>query len=96
MKRDKWHPTKSSYLCSDHFEEKNFRYNNERRSLIANAIPSVFSFPEHLTTKSKPERSLPKKRARIQEEQQEIDDVVCKKQKIEELDQKSCKLNNLK
>lgn len=91
MKRDKWQPTKSSYLCSDHFEAKCFKMNNERRYLTPNAIPTVFTFPEHLTIKLKRERSLPQKRAGLQEEHQEIEVVVCKKQKIEELNQESSK-----
>lgn len=48
MRRDKWQPTKYSYICSSHFEEKLMYTSTDRKQLLANAIPTIFSFPEHL------------------------------------------------
>ncbi|KAK7868402.1 hypothetical protein R5R35_005027 [Gryllus longicercus] len=61
MKRDKWYPTKSSFICSMHFEEKIMYFVNERRRLLANAVPTIFDFPSHFQ-KRQSSRPSPKKR----------------------------------
>ncbi|KAK8765451.1 hypothetical protein V5799_031941 [Amblyomma americanum] len=46
IKRDKWQPTKSSCVCSAHFEDKSFEQNRADgwKKLKPNAVPTVFPF----------------------------------------------------
>ncbi|GFV93430.1 THAP domain-containing protein 3 [Trichonephila clavipes] len=46
MKREHFEPGPSSVLCSDHFEEECFEYQNftNRRQLKAGSIPTIFGF----------------------------------------------------
>ncbi|KAI5727393.1 hypothetical protein M8J77_023920 [Diaphorina citri] len=50
MKRDKWKPSKHSKICSAHFTEDSFVTNpwSERKKLSDTAVPSIFTFPDHL------------------------------------------------
>ncbi|XP_047111730.1 THAP domain-containing protein 5-like [Schistocerca piceifrons] len=48
MRRDKWQPTQYSYICSFHFEDKYMYSTNEKSRLLANAVPTIFTFPDHL------------------------------------------------
>ena len=49
-------PTKSSYLCGEHFTDNDFSYSSvlpysnclRKKYLKKDAVPSVFKFPEHL------------------------------------------------
>lgn len=60
MKRNKWQPTASSYICSKHFAENCFRtYSNQLR-LKEDAVPSVFDFPSHLQKRRAERRPLVK------------------------------------
>ncbi|KAJ8879413.1 hypothetical protein PR048_020021, partial [Dryococelus australis] len=59
LKRDKWYPTPASYLCSEHFTEKGIYKTNNQRLLLESAVPTEFSFPEHI--KKNIERPLPKR-----------------------------------
>ncbi|KAH6921221.1 hypothetical protein HPB50_027790 [Hyalomma asiaticum] len=53
IKRDKWHPTNTSYICSAHFEPSNYEQNRADgwKKLKPNAVPTLFTF-----------RPLPKER----------------------------------
>ncbi|KAH8009376.1 hypothetical protein HPB51_015699 [Rhipicephalus microplus] len=48
LKRDKWKPSPGSRLCSSHFTEARFDRSGSRTRLKSDAIPMLFSFPEHL------------------------------------------------
>lgn len=64
MRRDKWFPSRASRICSTHFEEKYMYFTNNQRRLLANTVPSIFSFPKHLQT-IRIERPPPNKRLRV-------------------------------
>ena len=69
MKREKWTPTASSYLCGEHFLETDYTHPSllphstslGKKYLKKDAVPSVFKFPEHLQKRPVKERN-PKKR----------------------------------
>ena len=63
MKRDKFVPTKTSYICSSHFLPDDYATAqiSYRPKLKSNAVPSIFSFPERLLPK-KSKRKQPLKR----------------------------------
>ena len=46
MKRDKFIPTKNSYLCGGHFIASDYKYVDSIK-LNDNAVPSIFKLPEH-------------------------------------------------
>ena len=49
LRRDNWVPTKSSRLCSDHFQEDMIDRSGKTVRLKPDAIPTRFkSFPKHL------------------------------------------------
>ena len=48
MRRDHWIPKPYSTLCSDHFEEKYFDRTGQITRLRADAVPTLFNFPQHL------------------------------------------------
>ena len=50
VRRECFTPTSTSYLCSDHFTEADFQVKPGAaiRRLNDTAVPSIFSFPEHL------------------------------------------------
>ncbi|XP_077491892.1 uncharacterized protein LOC144102508 [Amblyomma americanum] len=48
LRRDKWKPSSGSRLLSDHFTESCFDRTGTRTRLVPDAVPTVFSFPEHL------------------------------------------------
>nr|XP_057933226.1 THAP domain-containing protein 1-like isoform X2 [Doryrhamphus excisus] len=48
MRRDQWTSKPYSTLCSDHFEEKHFDRTGQTTRLRADAVPTLFSFPQHL------------------------------------------------
>ena len=58
VKRDKWIPSKYSYICSEHFNIADYvvppgqAYTKLRKS----AVPSKLNFPSHLMPKEKPSR----------------------------------------
>ena len=49
VRRKSWQPTPHSFICSEHFLPSDFLtgYVN-RRQLKDDAVPSVFSYPQHL------------------------------------------------
>ncbi|XP_049924980.1 uncharacterized protein LOC126405328 [Epinephelus moara] len=52
VRRKNWTPSKSSRLCSTHFEESEFLIDRKgQRRLKDNAVPTIFSFPHHLLLK---------------------------------------------
>ena len=83
-------PTKTSYICSQHFLPTDYtdapfsHYLNKapRKFLKKDAIPSLFEFPEHLQKKPSKERN-PKKRVC---EDKEVQVQTEKQQKIQKLD----------
>ena len=48
MRRDKWLPTETSWICSVHFNDDCFRRYNSKMRLNEDAVPSIFLFPAHL------------------------------------------------
>ena len=46
MKRDKFIPTKNSYLCGGHFIASAYKFVDSIK-LNDNAVPSIFKLPEH-------------------------------------------------
>ncbi len=71
MRREKWNPTKTAYICSQHFLASDYNYppsltqavSLKRKYLKFDAVPSIFDFPDHLKKKPVKERN-PKKRER--------------------------------
>ena len=69
MRRDHWTPTKTSYMCSQHFLPTDYTdapfsqhlSKSSRKFLKRDAVPSLFEFPGHLQKKPSKERN-PKKR----------------------------------
>jgi hypothetical protein len=58
MKREKWQPTATSFLCSVHFQDCCFRQYNSQVRLKEDAVPSIFNFPQHLQKVVKQRRPL--------------------------------------
>ncbi|KAI1901782.1 hypothetical protein AGOR_G00037940 [Albula goreensis] len=52
IKRTNWMPTPCSYLCSNHFEEKDFDQASKRKLLLKTAVPNIFTLPFHLKPKT--------------------------------------------
>ena len=48
MRRDHWTPSKYSTICSDHFVEECFDRTGQTTRLHSDAVPTQFSFPQHL------------------------------------------------
>ncbi|CAG0904252.1 unnamed protein product, partial [Darwinula stevensoni] len=48
MRRNDFHPTKTTYLCGKHFTEEDFEVGGLIRRLKPDAIPRIFYFPNHL------------------------------------------------
>lgn len=57
-KRKGFSPSRSSKLCSQHFEEKDFEVGGLRRRLKNGAIPSIFDFPLHLQKQQTKRREI--------------------------------------
>ncbi|XP_064482156.1 THAP domain-containing protein 3-like [Ornithodoros turicata] len=51
--RGTWRPSGFSKICSLHFEEKCFKYNNDRRYLVPGSVPTITDLPQHLQKKKK-------------------------------------------
>ena len=63
-KRENFVPTKNSSLCSQHFVKENYNYCDANKPrLKANAVPSVFAFPERLQVKTACRKGPAKRRA---------------------------------
>jgi hypothetical protein len=60
VKRDKWEPSATSYICSRHFTDSCFRQYQTQFRLKADAVPSVFDYPQHLQATVKERRPLVK------------------------------------
>ena len=59
MRRDKWTPSKYSYICSAHFNVTDYAApppGQPYTKLKKSAVPSKFNFPCHLMPKTKPAR----------------------------------------
>uniref|UniRef100_A0A131Z1R4 Thap domain protein n=1 Tax=Rhipicephalus appendiculatus TaxID=34631 RepID=A0A131Z1R4_RHIAP len=67
LKREKWRPSPGHRLCSDHFAESCFIRTGARTRLLADAVPTLFSFPDDSDDSQKniPERRAPKRRGEI-------------------------------
>lgn len=69
MKRDKWHPTAYSFLCSDHFKDSDYKTGKRLKSkLNPDAVPSLFQFPPHLCQKTQVRRRLDYKKSSVVDE----------------------------
>ena len=59
VRREKFSPSKNSFLCSRHFLETDFNYPSNlpqsesirNRHLKKDAVPSIFHFPDHMEKK---------------------------------------------
>ncbi|KAE8625029.1 hypothetical protein XENTR_v10006134 [Xenopus tropicalis] len=72
LNRENFFPTLHTFLCSKHFEESCFDRTGQTVRLRANAVPTIFIYPEHMKEKisclkvtsiAKPEEHLPQPRA---------------------------------
>ncbi|XP_064475886.1 THAP domain-containing protein 1-like [Ornithodoros turicata] len=68
MHRKNWAPSKSSVLCSRHFEEACFDRTGQTARLKSDAVPTKFDFPQHLLKRVQP-RKPPPTRHNIEVEQ---------------------------
>lgn len=62
VRRDKWAPSRTSLLCSDHFTKESFGTRGKTTRLKRDAVPTIFSFPAHLQKDERPMRNPPKAR----------------------------------
>ena len=64
LRREKFVPTKYSYVCSAHFVAEDYLTSKEatKPRLKDNAVPSIFSFPKHLGTTITKTRKPPKRK----------------------------------
>ncbi|XP_041035046.1 THAP domain-containing protein 5-like isoform X1 [Carcharodon carcharias] len=62
MKREKWVPSQYQYICSEHFTPDSFEWRWGTRYLKADAVPTIFSFPEQPTKRKVLARSNGNKR----------------------------------
>lgn len=51
IRRDKWEPTSTTFICSVHFSESCFRRYSLQIRLKEDAVPSIFDFPAHMQKK---------------------------------------------
>ncbi|XP_043536983.1 THAP domain-containing protein 5-like isoform X1 [Chiloscyllium plagiosum] len=58
MKKEKWLPSQYQYVCSEHFTPDNFEWKWGTRYLKADAVPTMFSFPEQPTKRKALARSI--------------------------------------
>lgn len=65
IRRENWNPSKTSRLCGEHFLPSDYQDipGSKRKVLKLDAVPSVFNFPKHLKTVTKP-RKEPVRRVR--------------------------------
>ncbi|XP_064479170.1 THAP domain-containing protein 2-like [Ornithodoros turicata] len=68
MHRKNWAPSKSSVLCSRHFQEACFDRTGQTARLKSDAVPTKFDFPQHLLKRVQP-RKPPPTRHNIEVEQ---------------------------
>ncbi|XP_078097743.1 THAP domain-containing protein 5-like isoform X2 [Mustelus asterias] len=73
MKREKWVPSQYQYICSEHFTPDSFEWRWGTRYLKADAVPTIFSFPEQPTKRKVLVRSNGNKRQRKRLEAQSND-----------------------
>ncbi|XP_055520024.1 THAP domain-containing protein 3-like isoform X2 [Leucoraja erinacea] len=48
VRRENFHPTSHTFLCSKHFEQTCFDRTGQTRRLRENAVPTIFDFPPHV------------------------------------------------
>ncbi|XP_069669420.1 THAP domain-containing protein 1-like [Periplaneta americana] len=60
VKREKWTPTKNSFLCSEHFTKESYeaQLSSGRWYLKEDAVPELFNYPERLHTVIKRRKPL--------------------------------------
>lgn len=51
IRRQKWHPKPTDFICSEHFASSSFRMYSSQRRLKEDAVPEIFDFPPHLKKK---------------------------------------------
>ncbi|KAM4598858.1 THAP domain-containing protein 2-like [Fundulus diaphanus] len=56
VRRKKWQPSKTSVLCSEHFEEQCFDRTGQTVRLRESALPTLFNFPKRIQKTPKPPR----------------------------------------
>lgn len=58
VRRENFHPTSHTFLCSKHFEQTCFDRTGQTRRLRENAVPTIFDFPPHVEKKLAGRKSL--------------------------------------
>src|ERR1700733_8027689 len=58
IRRQKWQPKPTDFICSEHFAASSFRLYRSQRRLREDAVPEIFNFPQHLTKKLQNRRVL--------------------------------------
>ncbi|XP_020376216.1 THAP domain-containing protein 5-like isoform X2 [Rhincodon typus] len=58
MKREKWFPSQYQYVCSEHFTPDSFEWKWGTRYLKADAVPTIFPFPEQPVKRKAHARSV--------------------------------------
>ncbi|XP_048378587.2 THAP domain-containing protein 5-like isoform X2 [Stegostoma tigrinum] len=61
MKREKWLPSQYQYICSEHFTPDSFEWKWGTRYLKADAVPTIFPFPEQPVKRRAHARSIANK-----------------------------------
>ncbi|KAB0795517.1 hypothetical protein PPYR_12356, partial [Photinus pyralis] len=79
VRRENWYPSKTSKLCGAHFLPSDYQDKPgcTLKLLKADAVPSVFSFPQHLLKPSKSRRTIVKKQPNITASKAEHMDIDC-------------------
>lgn len=77
MRQDKWKPTASSRLCSLHFEDNCFFTNNKGQACLTTAaVPTIFSFPEHLQKQPQHTRQIQRSGDVVLRDAESVEEIV--------------------
>ncbi|XP_072125891.1 uncharacterized protein [Mobula birostris] len=76
MRREKWVPSQYQYICSEHFTPESFEWRWGTRYLKADAVPTIFSFPEQPTKRKAIARSNGNKRQKQKLEAQSKEELL--------------------
>lgn len=58
IRRQKWQPKPTDFICSEHFTSSCFRIYSSQKRLKEDAVPEIFSFPQHLKKEVRKRRVL--------------------------------------
>ncbi|XP_072885513.1 THAP domain-containing protein 5-like isoform X2 [Hemitrygon akajei] len=82
MRREKWVPSQYQYICSEHFTPESFEWRWGTRYLKADAVPTIFSFPEQPTKRKTIARSNGNKRQKQKLEAQSKEELLQPKETV--------------